>query len=225
MGLFNWFRKRSRAVAADDKVWLTEEAKLRGIGRELAEGLTQDDFVIVVSHFPKSLQELRTILENTSLNFDVCDDRLTGDEVVRQVRRHDQNRVVLVLSEWLSVDDGEDWHEQEQHSGSVLIIVTERHPLPDPDRAIQQFADALPLRSRVVFHVSLEDPLLKTFAGDWVVGMLRNLGMSETEPVSSHMVTQRLKDAQRKVAESVFGNEPADSADEWFEHNHPSFTR
>ena len=69
----------------------------------------------------------------------------------------------------------------------------------------------------IVYFLSLDEPLMKKFAGEWVADVLRKLGLKETDAIESQMVLRKIKAAQAKFAASVRGDGPADSADEWLQ--------
>ena len=48
------------------------------------------------------------------------------------------------------------------------------------------------------FFLSLEDDLMRIFAGDWVKNMLTRLGMQEGEAIESRMVTRRIEAASEE---------------------------
>jgi preprotein translocase subunit SecA len=54
------------------------------------------------------------------------------------------------------------------------------------------------------FFLSLEDDLMRIFAGEWVKNVLTRLGMKEGEAIESRMVTRRIEAAQKKVEERNF---------------------
>ena len=49
------------------------------------------------------------------------------------------------------------------------------------------------------FYLSLEDPLLRIFAGERVNAIMQRLGMPEGEPIEHGLVTRSIESAQRKV--------------------------
>ena len=61
---------------------------------------------------------------------------------------------------------------------------------------------ATPARRR--FFLSLEDDLMRKFAGEWVSAVLTRLGMEEGEAIESKMVSRRIEGAQKKVEERNF---------------------
>src|SRR5262249_59401141 len=54
------------------------------------------------------------------------------------------------------------------------------------------------------FYLSLEDDLMRIFAGEWVSTVLQKLGMEEGQAIESGMVSRRITSAQKKVEERNF---------------------
>lgn len=71
-------------------------------------------------------------------------------------------------------------------------------------------------------HLSLEDPLLRKFIGEFVATMLENPGMKKDEPRECQLVSRRMKAAQMKIEQRAFGNSRAFSAAEWLELDMPN---
>jgi preprotein translocase subunit SecA len=69
--------------------------------------------------------------------------------------------------------------------------------------------------------LSLEDPVMRIFAGDWVQNVLKQLGMKENVSIERKMVSRRIKQAQQKIEGRAFGSSEAESAERWLEKNCP----
>src|SRR5205823_6748439 len=54
------------------------------------------------------------------------------------------------------------------------------------------------------FYLSLQDDLMRIFAGEWVAGVLQRLGMEQGQSIESKMVSRRIEAAQKKVEERNF---------------------
>jgi preprotein translocase subunit SecA len=109
----------------------------------------------------------------------------------------------------------------DQHAdrdGLIQILVAERHFLRECDEIVITFAAGLGKRCRVSYHYSLEDPLVKVFAGQWVKKSLQRLGMDESAPLESRMVARQVRAAQEKFAARA-GRHDADSAEAWLQSN------
>lgn len=88
--------------------------------------------------------------------------------------------------------------------GGLHVIGTERHDSRRIDNQLRGRAGRQGDPGSSRFFLSLEDKLLRVFAGDWVKSMLSYLGMEEGEAIESPMVTRRIEGAQKKVEERHF---------------------
>jgi hypothetical protein len=201
MGFFDWFRRKTRTTVLPDTIWLTDQARLDGVRRAALERLGQDALVLVVAHFSSTLAELRQAFEAAG---------------------QADSRLVLLPAEALAglpsvgTDPG--------RSLPISLIVAERHPLRSKDQALAEFAESLPPPCRLGFHVSLQDPMMRLFAGVWVGDMLRRMGMKEDQAIESRMVSRRVARAQRKIAAKASDDRPAAAAAEWLRLNCPDLT-
>ncbi len=204
MGLFDFFfggRKRSNVTVVPDRIWLNNSAKLRGISRDvLAQQESRVVGVLLVAHFEDVLEELSKIaVENGHIPIKAC------------------------LAKDLSADVAAEWPMSD--SATLAIIVGERHPLPKHDQLLGQFAESLPIQVRLITHLSLADPFMQQFAGEWLENLLKGMGMTEDEAIESQMVSRRIKAAQLKIEQEAFGDSAAHSAAEWLAANLPGIGR
>ena len=199
MGLLDFLfgNKRDTTVQVlNDRIWLPQNAKINGIKQQIRPQ-TDSAAILLVAHFKETLQQLRAIA--------------AGDNSGTPVQ--------LVLAENLTSDITSRLNTDE--TSTIDLIVAERHPLKSADDALMLFAQDLSCRCRVAYHLSLEDPVVKLFVGEFVEKMLESLGMKEDEPIESQMVSRRIRAAQQKNEERAFGNSRAFSAAEWLESNMP----
>jgi preprotein translocase subunit SecA len=90
-------------------------------------------------------------------------------------------------------------HEQVVAAGGLHIVGTERHESRRVDNQLRGRAarQGDPGSSR--FYLSLDDPLLRIFAGDRVRAVMDRLKMPEGEPIEAGIVSRSIESAQRKV--------------------------
>ncbi len=88
--------------------------------------------------------------------------------------------------------------------GGLCIIGTERHEARRIDLQLRGRCGRQGDPGSSRFYLSLEDDLMRIFAGDWVKGMLTRLGMQDGEAIESKMVSRRVEGAQKKVEERNF---------------------
>jgi len=90
-------------------------------------------------------------------------------------------------------------HEKVVAAGGLHIVGTERHESRRVDNQLRGRAarQGDPGSSR--FYLSLDDPLLRIFAGDRVRAVMDRLKMPEGEPIEAGIVSRSIESAQRKV--------------------------
>ena len=89
-------------------------------------------------------------------------------------------------------------------AGGLHIIGTERHESRRIDNQLRGRAGRQGDPGSSRFFLSLEDDLMRKFAGEWVSAVLARLGMEEGEAIESKMVSRRIEGAQKKVEERNF---------------------
>jgi preprotein translocase subunit SecA len=88
--------------------------------------------------------------------------------------------------------------------GGLHVIGTERHEARRIDLQLRGRCGRQGDPGSSRFFLSLEDDLMRIFAGAWVKAVLDRLGMQEGERIESRMVTRRIEAAQKKVEERNF---------------------
>lgn len=90
-------------------------------------------------------------------------------------------------------------HDQVVAAGGLHIIGTERHESRRVDNQLRgrSARQGDPGSSR--FYLSLDDALLRIFAGDRVRAIMERLKMPEGEPIEAGIVSRSIESAQRKV--------------------------
>ena len=88
--------------------------------------------------------------------------------------------------------------------GGLQIVGTERHEARRIDLQLRGRCGRQGDPGSSRFFLSLEDDLMRIFAGEWVKNVLTRLGMQEGEAIESRIVTRRVEAAQKKVEERNF---------------------
>src|SRR5438270_142010 len=88
--------------------------------------------------------------------------------------------------------------------GGLHIPCTERHDSRRIDNQLRGRAGRQGDPGSSRFFLSLQDDLMRLFAGEWVSNVLSRLGMQEGEAIESGLVTRRIEKAQKKVEEYHF---------------------
>jgi preprotein translocase subunit SecA len=83
--------------------------------------------------------------------------------------------------------------------GGLHVIGTERHEARRIDNQLRGRSGRQGDPGSSRFYTSLEDDLIRVFASDAIVGLMDRLGMDDTQPIESRMVTGAITQAQIKV--------------------------
>jgi len=96
----------------------------------------------------------------------------------------------------------EQWQKDHDHVkslGGLRIIATERHESRRIDNQLRGRAGRQGDNGSSRFYLSLDDALMRIFAGDRVRAIMDRLKMPEGEAIEAGMVTRSIESAQRKV--------------------------
>ncbi|HET9646245.1 MAG TPA: preprotein translocase subunit SecA, partial [Burkholderiaceae bacterium] len=104
-----------------------------------------------------------------------------------------QRRIHQLRDEWQGL------HEQVVKLGGLRIIATERHESRRIDNQLRGRSGRQGDPGASRFYLSLEDPLMRIFAGDRVRAIMDRLKMPEGEAIEAGIVTRSIEGAQRKV--------------------------
>jgi preprotein translocase subunit SecA len=93
----------------------------------------------------------------------------------------------------------EEEHQEVIAAGGLHIIGTERHESRRIDNQLRGRAGRQGDPGSSRFYLSLEDDLMRIFAGDRVKAIMQRLGMEEGVAIESKMVSKRIEGAQKSV--------------------------
>ena len=119
-----------------------------------------------------------------------CDFIEADDKIPEPEKR---SRIEKLRSEWQSL------HDQVVKSGGLHIIGTERHESRRVDNQLRGRSGRQGDPGSSRFYLSLEDALLRIFAGERINRIMVMLKMPEGEAIEHAMVTRSIESAQRKV--------------------------
>ncbi|MCU0939457.1 MAG: preprotein translocase subunit SecA, partial [Burkholderiaceae bacterium] len=104
-----------------------------------------------------------------------------------------QAKIVQLRGEWQSL------HDQVVAAGGLKIIGSERHESRRIDNQLRGRSGRQGDPGESRFYLSMEDPLLRIFAGDRMKAIMDRLKMPEGEAIEAGMVSRSIETAQRKV--------------------------
>ncbi|MBX3643649.1 MAG: preprotein translocase subunit SecA [Rubrivivax sp.] len=113
------------------------------------------------------------------------DELLSNDDKARRIQQ--------LKDEWQGL------HEQVKAQGGLRIIATERHESRRIDNQLRGRSGRQGDPGASRFYLSLDDSLMRIFAGDRVRAIMDRLKMPEGEAIEAGIVSRSIEGAQRKV--------------------------
>ena len=113
------------------------------------------------------------------------------DESMPEAER--EAKIAAMREEWQKL------HDQVLAAGGLHIIGSERHESRRIDNQLRGRAGRQGDAGSSRFYLSLDDPLLRIFAGERLRAIMDKLKMPEGEAIEHPLVTRSLESAQRKV--------------------------
>jgi preprotein translocase subunit SecA len=114
-----------------------------------------------------------------------------ADEALSDAEK--QQAIAKLKGEWQGL------HDQVKSLGGLRIIATERHESRRIDNQLRGRAGRQGDPGSSRFYLSLEDSLMRIFAGDRVKAIMERLNMPEGEAIEAGIVSRSIESAQRKV--------------------------
>ncbi len=119
------------------------------------------------------------------VQFIEADEAIPADEKARRIQQ--------LKDEWQGL------HEKVRAEGGLRIIATERHESRRIDNQLRGRAGRQGDPGSSRFYLSLDDQLMRIFAGERVRAIMDRLKMPEGEAIEAGIVTRSIEGAQRKV--------------------------
>ena len=124
-------------------------------------------------------------------NVEKAIEAVEADESLDDAAR--QARIAQLRAEWQKE------HEFVVAQGGLRIIATERHESRRIDNQLRGRSGRQGDPGSSRFYLSLDDPLMRIFAGDRVRAIMERLKMPDGEAIEAGIVTRSIESAQRKV--------------------------
>ncbi|GAA0308510.1 preprotein translocase subunit SecA [Psychrobacter aestuarii] len=219
-------------IDMDDQIFLTKLGKYKGIIREIKDIQAKGAPVLVGTATIEASEELSYLLDQEGIKHNVLNAKQHEREadiiaqagspkaVTIATNMAGRGTDIILGGNWQSfIEDIEsvskdelarlksEWqvkHDQVVNAGGLHIIGSERHESRRIDNQLRGRAGRQGDPGMSRFFLSLEDDLMRIFAGDRVVNMMRAMGLKEDEAIEHKMVSRSIENAQGKVESRDF---------------------
>ena len=216
----------------DDQIFLSKMGKYQGIIREIKRIQEKKAPILVGTATIEASEVLSELLTQESIQHNVLNAKQHEREadIIAQAGRPNAVTIatnmagrgtdIILGGNWQAelakIDNVTPEMKQQAHAewqvrnqqvleaGGLHIIGSERHESRRIDNQLRGRAGRQGDPGESRFFLSLEDDLMRIFAGDRVVNMMRAMGLKEDEAIEHKMVSRSIENAQRKVENRDF---------------------
>ena len=188
-----------------------------GVRLEILKSAKSENITFVFVHFTDSLTWVKELLNDAEIEYSLIED--AGSLSPAKIAKVVENNKVHIIPAVLLNKANCAFKTEISKIRKVDFISVELFPLSGLDQMIEDYCKALSKNGKLTFHTHLDSILLRLFDTNNIKGVLFNLGYKDGDVLSSKMLLNSLKRAQKKVSVKVNSNTPASCEKEWFEKN------
>ncbi|HSF16229.1 MAG TPA: hypothetical protein VLK65_11820 [Vicinamibacteria bacterium] len=220
MGLLK--RLFDKKPAFTERVWLTEERKLEDLEEQLATDSNRGGATsLVIYHFHSTGERARQRFARRGLEYQELG-RPGTDQLEQLPAWKGAGTISVLASDEISDEIKRGTHHRRRADGQtpVRVQLVEHFPIPYRDDQVLNLAMYLPRGSTFACYTGLDEPWVTKFLGGSTRELLKQLGATDSEPLSHSMISAALRRAQKQLAKKRRSLEqPARSCEEWMERN------
>jgi preprotein translocase subunit SecA len=186
-----------------DIVYRTEDGKFKAVVEEIVERHKKGQPVLVGTVSVEKSERLSSMLERRGVRHQVLNAKFHEKEAEIVAGAGLKDMVTIATN---MAGRGTDiiLGEGVPELGGLHIIGTERHESRRIDNQLRGRAGRQGDPGSSQFFISLEDDLMRLFGAENIMGIMDKLGMDDTIPITSKMISRSIETAQRRVENRNF---------------------
>jgi preprotein translocase subunit SecA len=187
----------------NDLVYKTRAAKAKAVVEDVQECYQQGQPVLVGTISVESSEYLSTLLTRRGVPHEVLNAKHHAREAAI-VERAGQLGSVTIATNMAGRGTDIKLGDGVVELGGLYILGTERHDSRRIDNQLRGRSGRQGDPGASRFYISLEDDLMRLFAGDRVHGLMDRLGIDDDIPIEAGMISRSVESAQKRVEEQNF---------------------
>ncbi len=196
----------NRAMIREDKsdlIFLTKNAKYKAIVEDIKERYKKGQPVLIGTIAVETSELLSNILRVNGIKHEVLNAKQHAREADIVAHAGESGHITIATN---MAGRGTDIKliPESVRAGGLYILGTERHESRRIDNQLRGRSGRQGDPGESRFYISLEDELIRIFAGDQLKGRMQMFGMKEDEVIESGMVSRQIEQAQEKVEKRNF---------------------
>jgi preprotein translocase subunit SecA len=181
-----------------DRIYRTEMGKFLAVVQDVKERHAKGQPVLLGTVSISKNEVLSTLLDQAQVPHHVLNAKNNQEEAGIVANAGQKGAVTLatnIAGRGTDIVLGEGVAEL----GGLHVVGTERHESRRIDNQLRGRSGRQGDPGSTRFYVSLEDDLMRIFGGDRVAGLMQTLGLDDSVPLESPVVSRSLEGAQKKV--------------------------
>lgn len=186
-----------------DLIFLTKNAKYKAIVEDVKERYKKGQPVLIGTVAVETSELLSNILDSAGIPHDVLNAKNHAREAEIIANAGEPGHVTIATN---MAGRGTDIKltPESVKAGGLYILGTERHESRRIDNQLRGRSGRQGDPGESRFYISLEDDLIRIFAGDSIKKNMERIGMTEEERIESSFISKRIEQAQEKVEKHNF---------------------
>jgi preprotein translocase subunit SecA len=186
-----------------DLIFLTKDAKYKAIVEDVNARYRKGQPVLIGTIAIETSELLSSILRSNGIPHDVLNAKQHAREADIVAQSGQPSHVTIATNMAGRGTDIKLTPESVQ-AGGLYILGTERHESRRIDNQLRGRSGRQGDPGESRFYISLEDDLIRIFAGDTIKKNMERIGMKEDEVIESGLISRRIEAAQEKVEKHNF---------------------
>ena len=186
-----------------DAIYRTEEGKFKAVVEEIVERHAKGQPVLVGTVSIDKSERLSGMLERRGVPHQVLNAKFHEKEA-QIVAGAGQPGTVTIATNMAGRGTDIILGEGVPELGGLHIIGTERHESRRIDNQLRGRAGRQGDQGSSQFFISMEDDLMRLFGAENIMGIMDRLGMDDSVPITSKMISRSIETAQRRVENRNF---------------------
>jgi preprotein translocase subunit SecA len=190
-------------IDKSDLIFLTKNAKYKSITDDIKERHQKGQPVLIGTIAIETSELLSDVLKSAGIAHDVLNAKQHAREAEIVAHAGEPGRVTIATNMAGRGTDIKLTPESVQ-AGGLYILGTERHESRRIDNQLRGRSGRQGDPGESRFYISLEDDLIRIFAGDTIKKNMQRVGMTEDEQIESKIISRTIERSQEKVEKHNF---------------------
>ncbi|WP_299513784.1 preprotein translocase subunit SecA [uncultured Rummeliibacillus sp.] len=196
----------NRPIARDDRpdlIYATMQGKFEAVANDIAERHKKGQPVLVGTVAIETSELISHLLSKRGIPHNVLNAK-NHEREAEIVAEAGQKGAVTIATNMAGRGTDIKLGEGVLELGGLAVIGTERHESRRIDNQLRGRAGRQGDPGVTQFYLSLEDELMKRFGSESMKNMMTKLGMDDSQPIQSKMVSRAVESAQKRVEGNNF---------------------